>query len=251
MNILNKFKILFLTTIVLMVVGANADSYYKNKITISGSEVFDNEIFDKEYKIESKTGLMIYVKNNSSVEGIKDLLGGRADLAMTSSSLSSLSPKMKDVDISKLKEFEITQVELGFLVNPRNKVGKLSIDQIKKIYTGKITNWKEVGGDDIKILILSRGKNNPTEEILGKILGIEYTAKNIKDNLSTRKLSKMINNTIGSIALYPMDFLLSKDLVKYIKIDQTLKQKLYLVTKGEPNSDAKKIIDAAREVSKD
>jgi len=50
------------------------------------------------------------------------------------------------------------------VVHPRNKVNNLSIDQLSQIYQGKITNWKEVGGDDLKIVVISRDSSSGTFE---------------------------------------------------------------------------------------
>jgi phosphate transport system substrate-binding protein len=50
------------------------------------------------------------------------------------------------------------------IVNPRNKVKNLSIDQLSQIYQGKITNWKEVGGDDLQIVVISRDSSSGTFE---------------------------------------------------------------------------------------
>jgi phosphate transport system substrate-binding protein len=252
MTILKKLKILCLTAVALIGVDAKANYHDKNKITISGSTTFDREILDKENEIEYKAGINIESINNGSISGINDLVSGKADLAMTSASLEVLAKKLKNVDTSKLKEFEIKQVELGFLVNPKNKVNSLTIDQIRKIYSGEITNWKEVGGDDAKILILSSGKNSGTETMLDEALGIKSRAQNMKDDLNVRKLIRGVYYIPNAITVYAKDSLWRKgEAPKELKTDQTLKQKLFLVTKGEPNQVAKKIIDAAREVSKD
>jgi phosphate transport system substrate-binding protein len=50
------------------------------------------------------------------------------------------------------------------VVNPKNKVSNLSIDQLSQIYQGKITNWKEVGGEDLKIVVISRDSSSGTFE---------------------------------------------------------------------------------------
>jgi phosphate transport system substrate-binding protein len=252
MSILKKLKILCLTAVALIGVETNATNYDKKMITISGSDTCERKILEKEMEIEDKTGLMIYAKSAGSSEGVLDLVAGRADLAMTGNSLANLSARTKGADTSKLKEFEIKKIEIGFFVNPKNKVNKLTFDQIKKIYTGEITNWKEVGGDDAEILILSRGKINCTETILNETLGIKYRSKNIRDGLSARKLAKAIHYMPNAIAAFEKDSLWIKcEVPKELKTDKTLKQKLYLVTNGQPNEAAKKIIDAARELSKD
>jgi phosphate transport system substrate-binding protein len=259
MTILKKLKILFLTTIALIGLEAratdDANNYDKKRITISGSDTFENNVLYTEYEIKNRTGFTIDTKGDNSITGIMDLVDGKADLAMTSASLEMLAKKMKGVDTSKLKEFEIKEVEIGFFINPKNKVDTLSIDQIRKIYTGEITNWKEVGGEDIEILILSKGKNSGTETMLDDALGIKTRSKNIKEEPITRKLFRILCYGKGAITSYQIDPLLkshiSSGTIKILKTDHPYKQKLYLVTKGEPNSDAKKIIDLTRELAKD
>ena len=107
MSILKKFKILCLTTLALISIQTRGENDDRKKIIISGSSTFDRIILDKEHEIESKTGFNIRAKANGSLYGIKDLASGKADLAMTSASLDILSSKLKEIDISKLKEFEI------------------------------------------------------------------------------------------------------------------------------------------------
>jgi phosphate transport system substrate-binding protein len=260
MNILKKLKILCLTAVALIGLEANASNYNKNKITISGSDTFEDNVLYTQYEIENRTGIIIDIKGNSSMGnssmgGIMDLVDGKADLAMTSASLEVLAKKLKNVDFSKLKEFEIKEIKMGFLVNPKNKIDYLTLDQIRKIYTGEITNWKEFGGDDAKILILSRGKNSGTESMIDEYLGIKSRSQDIREEYLTRKIINMTRYSKEVISSFPVD-LISPDeengkIIKILKTDKPLKQKLYLVTNGEPNDAAKKIIDVARELSKD
>jgi len=253
MTILKKLKILCLSTIALMGLDANASNYDKKRILISGSDAFENNVLYTEYEIENRTGFIIDTKGDNSITGIMDLVDGKADFAMTSASLEALSKKLKNVDTSKLKEFEIKEIEIGFFVNPKNKVNELTLDQIRKIYSGEITNWKEVGGEDIEILILSKGKNSGTETMLDEKLGIKTRSKNIKEERLTRKLAKGIYYNKGAITSYQMDPLAKSKgysrIWRMLKTDKTLRQKLYLVTNGEPNEGAKKIIDVVRELS--
>jgi len=259
MSILKKLKILCLTAVALIGVEARAtdaaNNYDKKKITISGSDTFENNVLYTEYEIKNRTGFTIDTKGNNSITGIMDLVDGKADLAMTSASLEALSKKLKNVDLSKLKEFEIKEIEIGLFVNPKNKIDYLTLDQIRKIYTGEITNWKEVGGDDVKILILSIGKNSGTETALDDALGIKTRSKNTREEPLVRKLARILFYDKEGISGYPVDFSLKSfeysGIIKRLKTDKILKQKLYLVTKGEPNEEAKKIIDLTRELAKD
>ena len=59
-------------------------------------------------------------------------------------------------------EIEIARDAIGVIVNPENPVQQLTLQQISDIYSGKITNWKEVGGEDRPIVLLSRESNSGT-----------------------------------------------------------------------------------------
>ena len=81
--------------------------------------------------------------------------------------IAEASRAMKDKEIAQAKQRGVNPVEhevaldaLSVIVNPANPVSKLTIDQLSDIFTGKITNWKQVGGPDEKIVLLSRDKSS-------------------------------------------------------------------------------------------
>ncbi len=118
-------------------------------------------------------GVSIAVTGGGSGTGIAALINGTVDIA-------NASRKMKDKEIDAARENGIEPVEitvaidaLAVIVHPDNPVSQLSIDQLADIYTGRITNWKEVGGNDAPIILLSRETNSGThvyflEEVVRK-----------------------------------------------------------------------------------
>ncbi len=115
----------------------------------------------------------IAVTGGGSGTGIASLINGTVDVA-------NASREMKDEEITAAQENGIEPVEfqvaidaLAVVVHPDNPVGKLTIDQLADIYTGRITNWKELGGDDTAIILVSRETNSGThvyflEEVVRK-----------------------------------------------------------------------------------
>ena len=116
-----------------------------------------------EAAIEAKSGQEITVIPNRTMLGIIALMEGRAHMAMISASLESevgkLKKAMPGLDYDRLKVFEIASTRVAFVVNPANPVRKASLDQIKKVLTGEITNWSALGGKDapIRLVIVGGG----------------------------------------------------------------------------------------------
>ena len=101
--------------------------------------------------------VQIALSGGGSGNGIKALLDGLANIAMSS----------RDIKGSEKELAARTAVAVDALVpvvNPKNPINELSLDQLKDIYTGKITNWKELGGADANIVVVSRDTSSGTYE---------------------------------------------------------------------------------------
>ena len=96
--------------------------------------------------------------------GISALLDGTTDIAMASRAIK-FSEKMKAKAAGEdLQEVVIAYDALAVVVHPSNPVERLTREQLEAIFRGKITNWKEVGGDDRKIVVYSRETSSGTYE---------------------------------------------------------------------------------------
>ena len=111
-------------------------------------------------KIEPSTSIAI--TGGGSGTGIAALINHTADIA-------NASRPMKDEEIAAAKANGVDPVEipiaidaLAVVVHPDNPVSQLTIDQLSDIFTGRITNWKEVGGNDAPIVLVSRDSNSGT-----------------------------------------------------------------------------------------
>jgi phosphate transport system substrate-binding protein len=104
----------------------------------------------------------IAVSGPGSGAGIAALINGTTDICQASRQI-----KQSEIDEAKANgvepyEIQVATDALSVVVNPSNPVSELTIKQLSAIYTGKITNWKEVGGNDAEILVLSRDTNSGT-----------------------------------------------------------------------------------------
>ena len=104
------------------------------------------------------------LSGGGSGNGIKALIDGLADVAMSSREIKS-----GEVDQAKAKGVDPKQIAVAVdaivpVVHPDNKVGELSLDELRGIYMGSITNWKDVGGADARIVVVSRDTSSGTYE---------------------------------------------------------------------------------------
>jgi phosphate transport system substrate-binding protein len=108
--------------------------------------------------------VQISLSGGGSGEGIKALIDKTTDIATSSREI-----KKEEIELAKTKNVNpvanvVANDAIVPVVHPKNKVTNLSIDQLSQIYQGKITNWKEVGGEDLKIVVISRDSSSGTFE---------------------------------------------------------------------------------------
>jgi phosphate transport system substrate-binding protein len=139
-----------------------------------------------EYYMGIDKDVNITVSESGSGNGAKSLINSVCDIA-------DMSRFMKDKEFKAAVEkgvnptFHVVALDgLPILVHPGNPVSKLTVEQVRNIYLGKITNWKEVGGPNKKIVMISRDTNSGTYETFHKMVmkkqkiaeGCEYVGSN-------------------------------------------------------------------------
>jgi phosphate transport system substrate-binding protein len=149
---------------ILILAGASGFAGRTTTITVKGSDtmVILSQRWAEEY-MKKHPGVSIQVTGGGSGTGISALINGTADVC-------NASRPMKDAEKGKLKEkYGSAGVEvkcavdgLSIYLHPSNPVKELSLQQLKGIYTGKLRNWKEVGGADGGIVLYSRENNSGT-----------------------------------------------------------------------------------------
>jgi len=121
-----------------------------------------NQLWAEEY-MKTHPNVSIYFSGGGSSEGLSALINGDADISASSrpiepTEVRELAKKYGTVGMS----FTVGKDALSIYLNLDNPVSDLSEEQIKKIFTGEITNWKDVGGDDGIIELISRPPNSGT-----------------------------------------------------------------------------------------
>ena len=227
-----------------------------NKITAEGSTtVLPVAQKTAELLMDSNPSLDIAVRGGGSGVGINSLTKGGCDIAMASRA-------MKDSEKQEALKNKINPVEhviamdaIALIVNPINGVSSLTKDQIKDIFTGKIKNWKEVGGADKKIVIVSRDSASGTFETFNElVLKGEKVSSSALMQASNQAVSGIVDRSDGAIGYVGLGYVTGK--TKALKIDgispsiETVLNKqyafsraLFFYTNGTPKGAAKAYID--------
>ncbi|MGL6108160.1 phosphate ABC transporter substrate-binding protein [Romboutsia sp.] len=201
-----------------------------SKITISGSTSIGPtmEVLGEKFQ-EANNGVAVEVQQVGSSAGIKNTIDGTSEIGMASRDL-------KDEEKSAgLTETQIAIDGIAVIVNKNNEVKDLTLDQIKGIYTGKITNWKEVGGKDTPIVVVSREDGSGTRDGFQENVGFESEEltkeAQISDGSGNIKSTVEGNeNAIGYISHGYVD-----QAVFAVKVDgvdateETIKDKTYVI----------------------
>jgi len=152
-------------TLSLLLAGASIGNAQKVVCKIKGSDTCLPLVQQESETYQKKNaGSSIMVTGGGSGVGFAAIIDGTTDIAMASRSMK-MDEKLKMTEAKKAyKEVVIAKDALSVIVNPSNKVGQLTREQLEGIFTGQITNWKEVGGADLEIVVYSRETSSGTYE---------------------------------------------------------------------------------------
>ena len=219
----------------------------ETKIVIDGSTTVGpiSKAFADFYK-ENHAGVNITISESGSGNGVKSLMNNACDIA-------NMSRFMKPAEFKSCVDKGILPVAhvvafdgLAVVVNPKNPVKALTVSQIADIYTGKISNWKQLGGEDAKIVVVSRDTNSGTYETFNELVlkkaAITKDAEYVGSNGQART---RVNTTKNAIAYVGLGFV--DDTVKPLSVEGILPaaksvstgkypiaRPLYMFTNGYP-----------------
>ena len=163
---------------------------------------------EAESYMKDNPSATITVTGGGSGVGISSLLAGTTDIAQASRKIK-FSEKQKLQEGGKTaKEVIIAYDALAVVVNPSNKVTNLTREQLEGIFTGKITNWKELGGDDLKIVPYSRETSSGTYEFFKEsVLKNKNYMNGIMSMPATGGIIQSVGQTKGAIGYVGLAYL--------------------------------------------
>ncbi len=149
-------------------------------VTLKGSDtmVILNQRWAEEY-MKKNPGKKIQVTGGGSGTGIAALVNGSTEIAASSRNMKDAEKeKVRDRHTSAAIETAVAKDGVTFYVHESNAINALTLEQLKKIYLGDITNWKEVGGKDAPIALYSRENSSGTYVFVKDVLlkGADFAA---------------------------------------------------------------------------
>ena len=177
--------------------------------------------------MEANSGTTFTYNPTGSGSGIQAVSEGRCDIGLSSRALKD------DEKASGLKETTLALDGIAIIVNPQNPVKDLTLEQIAKIYTGEITNWKDVGGNDAEIVLIGREAGSGTRDGFESITDTKNACQYRQELTSTGDVITTVSqnpNAIGYASLAAI-----KDSVKALTVngvaptEATVKDGTYLV----------------------
>lgn len=160
--------------------GGAAEETAEGTVTTDGSTSMEKVIGGLGEAFEEENPGVTFTYNpTGSGSGITAVTEGRCDIGLSSRDL-------KDEELAQgLTETVLAKDGIAIVVNPENKVEDLTVEQIADIFTGKITNWKEVGGDDAEIVLIGREAGSGTRDGFESITGTEEACQYRQELTST------------------------------------------------------------------
>ena len=184
------------------------------------------------------------VVHSTTWGSFKNLLGGDADIIF-STPISAEQQKMADEAGVKLEQVPVVKEAFVFVVNAKNPVDALSQQQIKDIYSGKITNWKQVGGSDEPIVAYQRNTDSGSQNYMIDFMG-ETPLMDAPTELRPGSMGGLMDviapndGSLGSIGYsvyaYAADMYGTGDNIKFIKVDGAAPTKETIISGEYPLS---------------
>ena len=176
---------------------------------------------------EDREAVQDLVQFNRTTQSFRNLMYGDCDLILASQPNAAVFDEMKENGF----EYDMEQIAtdaLVFMVNEENPVEGITTEQLRDIYTGKITNWKELGGNDAPIVPLQRNEGAGSQALMKKLVmkdtelmeaPKEYVPESMAGLIETVKSYDASANAIGyTVYYYANDMEMARGL-KLLKID--------------------------------
>ena len=221
-------SIVLVAVMALSLVACGGSDGLNGKVATDGSTSMQKVIMSLKETFEAEnSGVEVTYNPTGSGAGITAVAEGRCDIGLSSRNL-------KDAE----KEQGLVGTVLAYdgiavIVNPENTVEDLTIEQIAAIFTGKITNWSEVGGIDAEIVLIGREAGSGTRGGFEEIVDVEDACAYRQELTSTGDVITAVSQNPGAIGYASLASV--KDTVKAIKVggvapsEETVKNETYAI----------------------
>jgi phosphate transport system substrate-binding protein len=215
-----------------------------------------------EAYMKANPEVRISISGGGSGNGIKSLIDGTTDIADSSRFIKESEVKQAVANGIYPVPFAVAHDCIVPVVHPSNTVTNLTIDQLKAIYQGQVNNWKEVGGPDLKITVVSRDTSSGTYEVWeNKVMREERVYPGALLQASNGAVVQVVSNNKNAIGYVGIGYV--NDTVKALTVNGVkgtpettldgtypISRPLYMFTKGWPTGDALNFINYVLNPSK-
>lgn len=184
------------------------------QMTVVGSTALQPlvEASAEEY-LQNHEGLFINVQGGGSGTGLSEIQQGAVDIGMS----DLFAEEKKGIDPKKLQDHPILVTGIAPVVNKKVNLKNLTSNQLKDIFTGKITNWRQITGQDLPIVIVNRANGSGTRYNFEKIVLKGESSKESQEQDSSGMAISIVSSTPGAISYVSFSYL--KDSVIQPSVD--------------------------------